>query len=362
MHAEVAAALGLGVAGACALVATPIAIRVAVLTDFYDRPREYRQHGRPTPFLGGAAVFTAFLIAAIAVGAATTRDYLLVLLWALGMWAIGTIDDRYAVLPQLRVLAEVAAAISLYLSGLGWKLPAGDAADLVLTVLWVVGLVNAFNLMDNLDGACATVGCVSAVGLGALAVIHGEPVLAGMALGLAGACAGFLRFNLTRPARIFLGDGGSMSIGFLIAALGMMTTRSLHAGNPVVLAAGLMVGVVILDTTLVSVSRTRRRVSLLTGGRDHLTHRLLRRVGTPRAVAVTLALAQVTLCALAITGIQLGSLPLEAIAAAVLLIGTLAIAVLDSERWRPSQIAISQPAVQRVRPAVMSPNDAVDSV
>jgi hypothetical protein len=122
-----------------------------------------------------------------------------------------------------------------------------------------------------------------------------------------------------------------------------------------------MVGVVILDTTLVSVSRTRRRVSLLTGGRDHLTHRLISRVGTPRAVAATLAVTQATLSASAIAGVELGSLPLEAIGAAVLLVGTLAIAVLDSERWRPPQIAVAKSPVQRVRSAVMSPNDAVDS-
>jgi UDP-GlcNAc:undecaprenyl-phosphate/decaprenyl-phosphate GlcNAc-1-phosphate transferase len=361
MSAWAAAAIGLVLAGVCALLATPVAIRTAHRTDFYDRPRGYRKHDAPTPFLGGAAVFAAFLIAAIVVGAISTLSNVVLLLCAFAMWAIGTLDDRRAIEPEWRVLAEIAAATALYVAGAGWRLPTGNGADLVLTVFWVVGLVNGFNLMDNLDGACATVGCVSALGLGTLAAIHGEAAHAGMAFALAAACAGFLRFNLARPARIFLGDGGSMTIGFLVAALGMAIIRPVHVGNPAVFALALLAGVVIFDTTLVSVSRRRRGISLLTGGRDHLTHRLLTRVHTPRAVAFTLAITQAILASLAIVGVQLGSLPLEAIGAAMLLLGVVAIAVLDSERWRPPQIAISQPPVQRVRPAVMSRNDAVDS-
>ena len=94
---------------------------------------------------------------------------------------------------------------------------ASDAANLLLTALWVIGVVNAFNLMDNLDGAAASVAAVSAACVGALAVIGDDVPLAVIAFALCGALAGFLRFNLARPSRIFLGDGGSMPIGFLLA-------------------------------------------------------------------------------------------------------------------------------------------------
>jgi UDP-GlcNAc:undecaprenyl-phosphate/decaprenyl-phosphate GlcNAc-1-phosphate transferase len=341
MTVELAVALGLGAGGAVALAATPVAIHVAARTDFYDRPREYRKHAAPTPFLGGAAVLVAFLVAALLVGAAT--HYWVLLVCASAMWAIGTIDDRIAVPPQRRLLAEAAAATALFAAGLGWKLPVSGPFDFLLTIAWCVGLVNAFNLMDNLDGACGTVGCVSAVGIGILAVIYDQPALAGMAAGLAAACAGFLRYNLAKPSRIFLGDGGSMPIGFVIAGLGMAISRHLQIGDAGFFVIALMPGAVILDTALVSVSRARRGVSLLTGGRDHLSHRLLGRLGSARSVAVALALLQASLVTLAILGDQMGS---DAVITLAILLGSLAvvsIAVLDSEYWRPRGIAQAPP-------------------
>ena len=116
------------------------------------------------------------------------------------------------------MLAEFAAAFALWQADLGWLLFDESVLNLALTTLWVVGLVNAFNLMDNLDGAAGTVGGVSAAGVGVLAATQGETAIAAMAFALAGACAGFLRFNLARPSRVFLGDGGSMPMGFLLAA------------------------------------------------------------------------------------------------------------------------------------------------
>ena len=114
--------------------------------------------------------------------------------------------------------AEFAAAFALWQADLGWLLFDESVLNLALTTLWVVGLVNAFNLMDNLDGATGTVGGVSAPGVGVLAASQGDMAIAAMAFALAGACVGFLRFNLARPSRVFLGDGGSMPVGFLVAA------------------------------------------------------------------------------------------------------------------------------------------------
>ncbi len=348
MSAELSAAVGFAVAGAASLVATPLAIRVARRADFYDHPRGYRRHAGPTPLLGGAAVLWAFLLAAVAVGAS---GKLLVLLGcAVGLWIVGTIDDRVAVAPKWRLLAEVGAAAALIAVGLGWNTSSGGV-DIVLTVLWVVGLVNGFNLMDNLDGSCGTVGCVSAVGIGALAAIYGESTLAGLAFALAGACAVFLCWNLAIPSRIFLGDGGSRPIGLLVAGLTMATGRQMHVGDANLLAAALMVGVVILDTTLVTVSRTRRGVTLATGGRDHLTHRLSLVLGSPRAVAGALAIVQATLCALAIAGDRLGTEILGILAVLTTLLGVVTIGVLDRARWRPVGIAA------RARPPALADPD-----
>jgi UDP-GlcNAc:undecaprenyl-phosphate GlcNAc-1-phosphate transferase len=185
MSPELSAAVGFSAAGATSLGGTPLAIAIAGRTDFYDRPRGYRKHAGATPLLGGAAVLVGFLAAAIAVGATSGR-LLVPIGCALSLWLIGTIDDRVTIAPIWRLLAETIAAVAVVVVGLGWKTSGGGAIDLVLSVIWVVGLVNAFNLMDNLDGACSAVGCVSAVGIGILAAIHGQAVLAGLAFGLAG--------------------------------------------------------------------------------------------------------------------------------------------------------------------------------
>jgi len=307
---------------------------------------------------GGAAVLVGFIVGAVAVGGAA--GWLPVLTGcAAGLWLLGTIDDRFAVAPKWRLLAELGAAMALVMSGLGWETSGGGVIDFLITTIWIVGLVNAFNLMDNLDGACGTIGCVSAAGIGLLAAIHGQSALAGLALALAGACAVFLRWNLARPAKIFLGDGGSMPIGFLVAALGMATARHLRAGDANVLAAALLAGLPILDTALVSFSRTRRGVTILTGGRDHLTHRLLLALRSPRAVAATLALGQTMLCTLAIAGDDLGVAALGGLSLGAVLLGLLAIAVLDTARWRPPGIAFGPPHPARQRAS--APPIGVDS-
>lgn len=339
MNTEVSAAVGFAVAGATSMLLTPVAIAVARKTDFYDRPREYRQHAAPTPFLGGAAVLIAFLTAAVILGA-VGGGLVVVLAGAVGMWLIGTVDDRVAVRPTWRVLVTGGAAIALYQAGLGWDTAGGTAVDIVLTVVWTVGLVNAFNLMDNLDGACGSVAAVAAAGVGMLAAIKGQASVAALAFALSGACAAFLRWNLAKPARIFLGDGGSMPIGFLVAALAMAAARHSAAGNAGLLVGALVAGLPILDVTLVSVSRTRRDVSVLTGGRDHLSHRLLLALHSPRRVAGVLAIGQGILCALAILGYELGTGTVAGLAFAAFATGAVAILVFDTATWRPGGIAV----------------------
>jgi UDP-GlcNAc:undecaprenyl-phosphate/decaprenyl-phosphate GlcNAc-1-phosphate transferase len=337
MNVEFAPVLGAGVAAVAASVATPLAIRLARHVDFYDMPREYRQHRAPTPLLGGAAVIGAFIAAAIAVGASGRLVVLVVC--AVGLWVVGTIDDLIAVAPVWRLLTETGVALTLVAVGLGWSMY-GQAGDIALTVLWIIGLVNGFNLMDNLDGACASVACASAAGIGTLAALNGDFTAAGLALALAASCAVFLHWNLAGPARIFLGDGGSRPIGLLIAGLAIVAVRHIHAGHAQVVVGALMAGVVILDTALVSVSRTRRGVTLVTGGRDHLSHRLLPVLRTPRGVAAALAVSQAALCVLGIIGGRSSSVVLAILALITVTAGLAAIGVLDSQRWRPPGIAV----------------------
>lgn len=333
---RLAAAFGLAIA--LSLAATPLAQRAAVRLGFLDHPREYRQHARSTPYLGGTAVLAAWAVSAIAFGDLLGR-YWPILAGAGLLWAMGTIDDKVALPAGPRILLQVGVALLLWATDLGWDLIAGELPDLALTVLWVVGLTNAANLMDNLDGAAGSSALVAAAGIGALAAGQGEPILGAIALALSGACGGFLPFNLSSPSRIFLGDGGSAPIGFVLAAC-VMSIPAPHYGWVTVLAAVPLVGVFVLDTTLVVVSRLRRHEPILTGARDHLSHRLLGWLGSPRRVACALAGTQAVLAVIAIILYSVGEAALVAVAviylvAAAGLIGALEAAMIATEGSGP---------------------------
>ena len=334
------APLAFALAAILVLALTPLAARAAVRTGFMDHPVGYKEHGRATPYLGGAAVMMAFLVPAVLWGGLSGR-FLAVGLGAAALWIVGTIDDRVNLSPWPRVAVEALAGAGLWIGDLGWTVFPSEVLNLLLTVLWVVAVVNAFNLMDNLDGASGTVAAAVAAGIGAFALGHDDPALASLAWALAGACVGFLRYNLARPSRIFLGDGGSMPIGFIAAAGAIAAPQLLDLGAGAVPSAALLVGLVILDTTLVVVSRRRRGVPLLTGGRDHLTHRLLAMTGSPQAVAAMLATLQLALCAVALTASEAGRDAILWTAAGTLVIGIAVITVLELRFSVPHRAAVA---------------------
>jgi UDP-GlcNAc:undecaprenyl-phosphate GlcNAc-1-phosphate transferase len=171
---------------------------------------------------------------------------------------------------------------------------------------------------------------VSGAGIGLLALRHGNPAWTAAGFGLTGSCVAFLRFNLARPARIFLGDGGSMPVGLIVACgAATVASESDHRGWLALLSGALLVGLVILDTALVMVSRRRRRAALLTGARDHLTHRVVERLGGARSVAAALAAGQLALCASEALADDLSAGTLIAIAGGWLLLGAVTLILLE---------------------------------
>jgi UDP-GlcNAc:undecaprenyl-phosphate GlcNAc-1-phosphate transferase len=316
---------------------TPLARRIAVRTDFYDHPVGYKGHRAPTPYLGGAAVLAGFLLATLAFAAGATR-FAAILYCAVGLGVLGAVDDRVSVRPGVRVLGEVIAAAVLWSAGLGWSFPDSGLVALILTAAWVVGFTNAFNLMDNMDGAASTVAAVCGAGIAGQSLVGHDAELAALARALTGAGRGFLRYNLPSggPARIFLGDGGSMPIGFIVAAAAMNIPASHGLGAPILLVGALLLAIPVLDTLLVVVSRTRRRVPISTAGRDHLTHRLRARLGSARSVAGALALAQVVVSLCAIAAARDGRAAVDALALTVFALGVAVVTVLERPRWRPA--------------------------
>ncbi len=272
------------------------------------------------------------LLAALAFGGGT-GPFAVLLACAAALWALGTADDRLNLSPYLRLAVEAGVGALLYATGHGWEVLGSAPLDLALTCAWVVGIVNAVNLMDNMDGSAATVAGACAAGTAVLAAVSGDATLAALCLAIAGACAGFLPHNLARPSRIFMGDGGSMPLGLLLAGTTMAAAGEASLGLAAPLAAAMLAGLVILDTTLVTISRRRGGRPLLTGGRDHLTHRLLVQFGSARSVAALLAGAQLGLCAAAVL-LSLGDpVMLAVFAAGIAALGARAIWLLESPPW-----------------------------
>ena len=361
MSPELSSAAAFAIALLATFLATPVAIALAVRASFFDVPAGYKGHKRPTPYLGGLAILVGILVAAGSVDGAIGH-YGLLIGCAVAIWIVGTIDDRRSLPIALRIAVEVGIAVLLWDTGHGWNLFSSGIADLCLTVVWVVGVVNAFNLMDNMDGAAASTAAVSALGTGVVAMIAGRPALAPLCFAVAGACAGFLPRNLSTPARIFMGDGGSLQVGLLIAGMTMAAVNRDYFGPSGVVIAALLVGLVILDTTLVTISRSRAGRHVLTGGRDHLTHRLAHRLGPPRRVALTLGIAQLVACSatIAVARAGVGWVLLAGSVGAVL--GAVLIWQFESSpRFRGPAAAAEQPvAVRRVRaPEALEPRARV---
>ncbi len=351
MPAELTYLLAFSAALIGVLGMTPVAIRVARSTGFLDQPGDYKRHVAAMPYLGGLAVMGAIAFPAVVFGSAGFH-YSTIALCAAALWLVGTVDDKVGLGPFTRIAVEVAAAVVLWFAGQGWGLD--GPLGLLVTVVWVVGLVNAYNLMDNIDGAAATVTAASAAGIALIAGVGGDTELAAFALTVVGATLGFLVFNLRTPARIFLGDGGSMPLGFLIAALAMQLPATGNSGLITLLAIVPIAGLPILDTALVVISRTRRGANVLSGGRDHLTHRLRPVFGSTRSLATGLGTAQMALCLLASTLVGAHAGTVVAVTLTLLALGSVAIWALEA-----SPAVAAEPAPAPVPELVPDPVGAL---
>jgi UDP-GlcNAc:undecaprenyl-phosphate GlcNAc-1-phosphate transferase len=334
---------------AITLALTPLARRLALRTAFLDHPVSYKGHAAPTPYLGGIAVVAGALIAAALFGNSAAGFGALVAC-VLALHLTGTLDDRVNLNVLLRLGVQVVVAYGIWAAGLGWDVFGAESLNFALTMVWVVGLVNAFNLMDNLDGAASSVAAVSAAGAGILAAAEGSVAAGAIALATAGACAGFLPYNLAKPSKIFLGDGGSMPVGLLVAVAVMAVPASGHAFYAL-LALAPLAGLPILDTTLVVISRWRRGAGVLSGARDHMTHRLHGMLGSPLRVAACLAGLQAALSVVGMALHQLSEVTIVAASCGYLLIGVGAMIVLEN-LYQPADVP---PEVRRTQPAVGRP-------
>jgi UDP-GlcNAc:undecaprenyl-phosphate/decaprenyl-phosphate GlcNAc-1-phosphate transferase len=191
------------------------------------------------------------------------------------MGLVGLIDDLRPLSPQLRIVITAALGMGMALTGIRFSLPSFELLSVVLTTLWFVGITNAFNLIDNMDGMLPGVTATIGIFTGILAYSLGNAEIALLAFGIAAACVGFLLFNL-EPARIFLGDCGSMYLGFLVAGLGLLGSYAHVSSITYVLTVPtLLLAVPIFNTTFVALSRALTGVPIFKGRADHINYRLL---------------------------------------------------------------------------------------
>ncbi len=263
-------------------------------------PSGERWHERATPSFGGVGIFLGFaagILLAIAVGAVDASSELLgVLGGAALLFAAGLADDLFSLSPIAKLGAQFGAAAIVLASGLSVEIVDNDVLAIAIALVWLVGITNAFNLLDNMDGLAATLAAIACAYYALDAVTeHPNRVALVLALSLGLACAGFLPFNLRRgrPAAVFMGDSGSQVLGFALAALALSSSWKV-AGTTVttILLPLLVLAVPILDTTLVTVVRLLERRPVTRGGRDHTSHRLVYYgMSETKAVALLAAVA-----------------------------------------------------------------------
>ena len=257
---------------------TPIALRVARRFEVLDRPHSYKAQESPVPYLGGMAIVAAF---AVVIGAGSllrappdgAAQLAVVVAIALGLSIVGLVDDLRGLHPLPRFTLQVAAAVGVWLAGIRVELFHIELPDAILTVVWIVGITNAFNLLDNMDGLSAGLAAIAAGSFFLLGSMNGQLAVAALAAALAGCALGFLKHNF-HPARIYMGDAGSLFFGFMLAVIGIKL--QFQAPQQVSFMVPILVlGVAILDTTLVVTTRLVHRLSPFSGGRDHISHRLV---------------------------------------------------------------------------------------
>jgi UDP-GlcNAc:undecaprenyl-phosphate GlcNAc-1-phosphate transferase len=315
-----------------ALVAGPLWIPLARRLGLVDLPGSapHKTHRNPTPLAGGLVVVTSLAAAYLVLRPVVTRSVLGILVGAALVAAWGIADDRRNLAPPAKLAMQILAAGVLVVAGIQVHITRLPALDLLLTMVWVVGLTNAFNFVDSMDGLALGLAAVASAFFMLVTIDSGQPELASLAAAILGASAGSLFYNIT-PARLFLGDSGSQLLGFLLAAMGIGYTPG-HAGLPQQLTwftPIIVLGVPIFDATLVVASRVRRREPIYHAGLDHTYHRLIALGLDPSRSVLVMQLAAILLALTAFVAMDAAVWLANAIFGLIVLCGFMAIILLE---------------------------------
>lgn len=330
------------------LVLAWLSIRLAHRMRLLDLPNSapHKLHTIPMPLAGGIALVGALVLAGLFFG--TFRDQSIVAtFWAgLVVFLFGLWDDYKGISPLLKIVGQTSAAILLIRMGVSIQIfespeffLSGNGLlyvyiDWVLTILWIVGITNAFNFVDSMDGLAVGLGSMAAAFFMLVTLVAGQFVLSNHSALILGACVGLYFFN-SPPARLFLGDAGAQTLGLVLAVLAI-AYRPLGVNQSSSWFVPIMLlGVPIFDTTLVVISRLRRGRPVYEAARDHTYHRLLSLGwGSNRAVLI-MQVTSLLLGCLAFVALTRPPLVANSIFAGLLVVGLLVIVLLDGrKRWQ----------------------------
>jgi len=296
-----------------AVVVTPLAARLAWVTGWLDQPQARKSHAQATPLLGGLAVFVSAWLGWLAADALTGRAFArpapgllagAVLALAVGLW-----DDRFGMGPRPKLLVQATCGALLVFSIGAPSLGLWPPLEAGLAIFVVIALMNAINFLDNMNGMLGGLVLVSLLGFAAVSAGFGASRAVPMQLALAGACLGFLPWNYPR-ARLFLGDAGSLVLGYSLAASLLLALQAAPRGWAQ-LGPPLLVAYPAFDMTFVVIRRLREGRRIDQGGRDHTNHRLASLIQCPKRTVLLIWCSTAALCA---SGFALSRVALPALA------------------------------------------------
>jgi UDP-GlcNAc:undecaprenyl-phosphate/decaprenyl-phosphate GlcNAc-1-phosphate transferase len=277
----------------------PFVKKIAIRWGFIDIPDERKLHTKPLPRLGGIAIYLGSIIALALFDLFYLSQLISIILGATLVSFLGIWDDYRVLKPLFKLTGQITAGIVLILSGVQVSFLPYPALNIAATLLWVVGITNALNLLDNMDGLSGGVATIACTFFFLIAVMTRQYLVASLSAALLGACLGFLYYNFN-PASIFMGDSGSLFIGFVLSAIGIKLRFPSNVAAVTWLIPVVVLGLPVFDTTLVVISRLRRGLNpLVSPGKDHISHRLVKMGLTQREAVLSLYLVCCALGAIA---------------------------------------------------------------
>ncbi len=258
-----------------AVVCVPFIKRMAVHYGVISLPRNDRWHKKPVPLLGGVAIYAATVTAFVL---ATNWDFdsIVIILAGTMVFLLGMVDDFKHLSPPVKLVVEIVVASAIVIAGIRWDITSNTAIDTVITLVWIVGLTNAFNLLDNMDGLSAGIAIITGFFV-FLCMFGGAQSPATVLLAsLVGSAAGFLVYNFN-PASIFMGDSGSLFIGFMLGSIVLVPEIRLPSQLLQIVILPVFIFLIpIFDTSYVVFMRKLSGVDAMRGGKDHTSHRLVK--------------------------------------------------------------------------------------